>query len=237
MALIASYEDDPGMAEVLEHYIREAGWDWRLVPDTDRALEFLQGLRPDLVTTGNRQCSMSGPAFAAALKADPALREVPVVFVTAFSAQDELWEQLRALGLDPDRQIAGYVAKPFAREELVAAIRHALPDAGVKQELSLDDVIANLLSNGPPISGPEPLGRPGLPDLLLGRRFFSSSIWDVGFRALGPAARTERIARLFETDPEVARWFRSQVARNGTSTLLVLAAVLGTRAGETTGPG
>lgn len=197
----------------------------------------LRDLRPDIVTTGNRQCSMSGPAFAAALKADPALREVPVVFVTAFSEQDELWKLLRAVGLDPDRQVAGYVSKPFARESLVAAIRRALPGAGVKQELSLDDVLANLLSNGPPISGPEPLGKPGPPDVILGRRFFSSSIWDVEFRALGPAARTERIARLFETDPEVARWFHSPVARHGTSTLLVLAAVLGTREGETTGPG
>ena len=130
MALIASYEDDPGVAEVLEFYVREAGWDWRLVPDTGQMLPFLRELKPDLITTGNRQVSMSGPGFIEALKADPALCAVPVVFVTAMSDQDYLWEQLRRRGLDPDRHVAGYVTKPFERSGLVEAIRRGLAPSG-----------------------------------------------------------------------------------------------------------
>lgn len=226
MAMIASYEDDSGIAEVLECYIREAGWDWRLIPDTDQMLGLLRELKPDLVTTGNRQGEMSGPAFAAALKADPALREIPLVFVTAMSDQNYLWAQLRKHGLDPDRQIAGYVVKPFDRAELVEAIQRALAASVMKLALPLEEIIANLLSNGPPIAGPEPLGKPGISDLLLGRRFFRSTLWDEGFRAASPVAQAEILARILETDAEVSRWFHSQVARHGTKGLLVLAIAL-----------
>jgi len=227
MTLIASYEDDPGMAEVLEFYVREAGWDWRLVPDTDRMLPFLRELKPDLVTTGNRQVVMSGPDFVAALKADSDLSAVPVVFVTAMTDRDHLWAQLEERRLDPGRDIAGYVTKPFSREELVEAIRRALPATVMKLALPLEEIIANLLSDGPPLLGPEPLEKPLIGDLVLGRRFFRSTLWDEGFRAASPEARAEILARILETDAETSQWFHSQVARHGTMGLLVLAAVLG----------
>lgn len=226
MTLIASYEDDPGMAEVLECYVREAGWDWRLVPDTDRMFPFLRELKPDLVTTGNRQVVMSGPDFVAAMKADPTLREIPAVFVTAMTDQDVLWEQLRKRGLDPDRQIAGYVTKPFVRAELVEAIRRALTASRTELVLPLEEIIANLLSNGPPLLGPEPMGKPQIGDLVLGRRFFRSTLWDEGFRAASPEARTEILARILETDAQISRWFHSQIGRHGTMGLRILAIVL-----------
>lgn len=131
MPLIASYEDDSGVAEVLESCVREAGWDWRLVPDNDQMLPFLRELKPDLITTGNRQIVMSGPGFVEALKSDPALCSVPVVFVTAMWDQDHLREQLRRRGLDPDRHVAGYVTKPFEGSELAGAIRRGLAPSGV----------------------------------------------------------------------------------------------------------
>lgn len=98
--------------------------------------------------------------------------------------------------------------------------------------LSVEEVIDCLLSGGPRISGPEPLGRPGLPDLILGRRFFRATIWDEAFRSAGAEAQSESVARLFEKNPDLSTWFHDQVSRHGTLSLLVLSAVLRDRKGR-----
>ena len=92
--------------------------------------------------------------------------------------------------------------------------------------LTVEAVIGCLLSGSPRIPGPEPLGRPGLPDLILGRRFFRATIWDVAFRSAGAEAQSVAVARLFEKDPVLSRWFHDHVSRHGTLSLLVVAAVL-----------
>lgn len=95
--------------------------------------------------------------------------------------------------------------------------------------LTVEDVIGCLLSGGPRISGPEPLGRPGLSDLILGRRFFRATIWDGTFRSAGPEAQSVAVALLFEKNPGISKWFHDHVSRHGTASLLLLAAALRVR--------
>jgi CheY-like chemotaxis protein len=67
---------------------------------------------------------MDGPGALAALRALEATRDVPVVFFTATSSDEEI-ARLRGLGA------VGVVAKPFEVTELPRRIRAILADLGL----------------------------------------------------------------------------------------------------------
>ncbi len=129
MVLIAGVEDDPGVAEALGYYFREAGWEWRCFPGRSETLGALREFRPDVVTTGNRHPVLPGVWLLGAMKRDRELRRIPVVFVTALT-KELLWASIRATGLDPDADVAGFVCKPYKPVELVAEIRRVLEASG-----------------------------------------------------------------------------------------------------------
>lgn len=124
MPLIAGHEDDPEVAWMLGEIVKGAGWEWHLLPNGPEALDTIRSLRPDLVTTGNRQ-TVSGPRFLKLMRDIPELRSIPVVFVTPLW-QDELWGAIRTEGLNPDLEVAGYVQKPFDPPAFVAELTRVL---------------------------------------------------------------------------------------------------------------
>ena len=88
-------------------------------------MEALKALQRDkdiaLVLLDLTMPHMDGYAFRHAQRLDPALADIPVVVVTGVPAAKIVREQLDA---------AGYLSKPFDREELVTIVRAQLPDAG-----------------------------------------------------------------------------------------------------------
>ena len=124
MPLIAGHEDDPEVAWMLGEIVKGAGWDWHHLPDGPEAIDTIRSLRPDLVTTGNRQTVM-GPRFLKLMRDVQELRSIPVVFVTPLW-QDVLWDAIRREGLDPETEVAGYVKKPFDVPEFVAELGRVL---------------------------------------------------------------------------------------------------------------
>ncbi len=87
--------------------------------DPAEALRLARGLRPtlvlmDLVRTGR------GPAFCAALRAEPATRDIPVLVVTAASPACPDGAKLAA-------RCDAWIAKPFDLDGLFDAIRRYLP--------------------------------------------------------------------------------------------------------------
>lgn len=76
--------------------------------------------RPDLILMDIQLPVMDGYEAARRIKADPALRHIPIIAVTSY-----------ALSGDEDRTLAagcdGYVAKPFSPRLLLAKIREFLP--------------------------------------------------------------------------------------------------------------
>jgi two-component system cell cycle response regulator DivK len=64
---------------------------------------------------------LDGYAATRLIKADPALRSIPIIAVTSYALSDEETKALAA-GCDD------YVPKPFSPRELLAKIRQYLPE-------------------------------------------------------------------------------------------------------------
>jgi CheY-like chemotaxis protein len=86
----------------------------------DEALREAHAQRPDAILLDVIMPGRDGPGTLAALRADAATADIPVVFLTARADEAEEAARLRALGA------AGVLAKPFDPARLPAELRAAL---------------------------------------------------------------------------------------------------------------
>jgi DNA-binding response OmpR family regulator len=99
-------------------------------PDGARALAELQS-RPqdyDLILSDDMMPNMTGPELLEAVRADPTLRVIPFIFISAKAGDEARMEGL-ARGADD------YVAKPFKARELLLRLHTQLQSASVRNEL------------------------------------------------------------------------------------------------------
>ncbi|MGW5464822.1 response regulator transcription factor [Streptomyces sp. NPDC003996] len=115
-------EDDEKQAELIRRSLLAEGHTATVVHDGAAALEAARGLRPDLVVLDLMLPVVDGFGVCRALRggADP---EIPVVMLTARSAEDDLLLGLE-LGADD------YMTKPYSPRELMARIRTVLRRSG-----------------------------------------------------------------------------------------------------------
>ena len=111
MARIVFVEDDPSIRKLVQAALRSTAHEVHLAMNGREGLELIGRTRPDVVFTDVAMPEMSGIELADAMRADPALRHIPIVFVTA-SLQKEQVERYFAHGA------AAYLAKPFSTREL-----------------------------------------------------------------------------------------------------------------------
>jgi chemotaxis family two-component system response regulator Rcp1 len=113
-------EDNPGDVALIREALREGGAGHRLsvAPDGIAALARLRhpgGPRPDLVLLDLNLARLDGRAVLAALRADPALRTLPVV---VFSSSSEPRDVVAAYAHGAN----AYVAKPLTLDGFLAAV-------------------------------------------------------------------------------------------------------------------
>ncbi len=96
-------------------------YDCQIVEATNGAegLEAANRERPDLIFLDVTMPIMDGLEMLNRLRGDPALKSIPVVMLTAESAQENL-ARADSLG------ISGYIAKPFKETQLVEKAKLAL---------------------------------------------------------------------------------------------------------------
>lgn len=111
-------EDDPAIAEMLQMLLEVEGFDVVRAPDGARGLEEAQRVRPDVILLDVMLPEVDGWAVAEALRCDPSLAAVPVVFCTSKADAQSTWRgwQLGA---------ASYVTKPFDNDELIGELIRA----------------------------------------------------------------------------------------------------------------
>jgi len=115
--LILVVEDEPLVAECLEDWLRQLGYEVALAPDGTQALTAAGDLHPDLVLMDIRLgAGLDGISLARLIRDTTS---VPVVFLTGISDLDTL---KRAASLAP----SGYLLKPFTEEQVAASVRLAL---------------------------------------------------------------------------------------------------------------
>nr|WP_085553261.1 ATP-binding protein [Azospirillum agricola] len=98
-----------------------------IAEDGVEALEAVRAEKPDLVLSDVMMPRLDGFGLLAALRSDPATRDVPVVLLSARAGEEASVEGLDA-GADD------YLVKPFSSRELVARVRANLTMARLRRE-------------------------------------------------------------------------------------------------------
>lgn len=120
-------EDEPKTGDYLQRGLAESGFAVRLARNGRDGLAIAREEEIELVVLDVMLPRMDGWQVLAALRADPATEQIPVLFLTA---RDEVEDRVRGLELGAD----DYLVKPFAFVELVARIRTLLRRGPVREE-------------------------------------------------------------------------------------------------------
>ena len=86
----------------------------------EAALALVATKRPDLILMDIQLPGIDGYEATRWIKADPALRSIPIIAVTSYALSGEE-QKARAAGVDD------YVPKPYSPRQLLAKIRQYLP--------------------------------------------------------------------------------------------------------------
>ncbi|WP_413173928.1 response regulator [Anabaena azotica] len=112
-------DDIPENLQLLSDLLLNTGYIVRRVTSGRMALKTVKIKPPDVIILDIKMPEMDGYEVCQALKADPVLREIPVIFM---SALDEAFDKVKAFqsgGVD-------YITKPFQIEEVVARLENQL---------------------------------------------------------------------------------------------------------------
>lgn len=112
-------EDDAIIQRLIRAALRGTAHEVLTAADGEEGLALIRRIRPDVVFTDVSMPKMTGFELAAAMKADPELRAIPLVFMTASVQRAEV-ERALAAGA------TGVLAKPFSASELRARVAEHL---------------------------------------------------------------------------------------------------------------
>lgn len=112
-------DDDYSLFALLAEYLGSAGFHCSHAPDGDRGLAALTDGFWDLVILDVMLPGKDGHEVLRSIREEPALRDIPVLMLTARGGEDDKVAGLE-LGADD------YLAKPFGAKELVARLRALL---------------------------------------------------------------------------------------------------------------
>lgn len=121
-------DDQPANLAVLSKLLTEAGYKVRAVSSGERAIEAARSAVPDCVLLDVAMPGMDGYATCAAFRADAALADVPIMFLTAFDDAAHKVQAFHAGGRD-------YISKPFQVEEVLARVGSQMRLARLEREL------------------------------------------------------------------------------------------------------
>jgi DNA-binding response OmpR family regulator len=115
-------DDDELVCLLVEHKLAARGYRVMSAADGAAGLALARKARPDLVILDMMMPILDGRHVLQQLHADPALRSVPVIMLTARRGEGDVVDALE-LGA------ADFISKPFSPEELVARVARLLPHA------------------------------------------------------------------------------------------------------------
>lgn len=121
-------DDVPANLHVLADMLKQHGYKPRPVSSGRLALQAAQHDPPDLILLDVMMPDMDGYETCCQIKADPILKEIPVLFISGLSRHIDKVKAFNAGGVD-------YVTKPFQSEEVAARINTHLELSRQKREL------------------------------------------------------------------------------------------------------
>ena len=126
-------DDTSASLRLLTDILKEEGYEVRSAISGELALRAAASNPPDLVLLDIRMPGMDGYEVCRRLKAEPATRDVPVIFVSAVTETDEKVRGFEMGAVD-------FVTKPYQRDELMARVRTHLELHRLRNHL--EDLVA-----------------------------------------------------------------------------------------------
>ena len=113
-------EDTLDNRQIIRDLLTSSGYEVFEAEDGGAGVVKAAEVRPDLILMDIQLPVLDGYEATRRIKADPALKHIPIIAVTSYALSgDEA--KTKAAGCD------GYVAKPFSPRELLAMVRKFLP--------------------------------------------------------------------------------------------------------------
>ena len=122
MTDILIVEDEPAIMESLEFILKRCGWSVGLARDGEAALEAAYRFRPRMMLLDIMIPRRNGLDVLREVRSAEALRDTSVLMLTARGQQ---YDRRAAEDLKAD----GFITKPYANTEIVAAVRRMLEPA------------------------------------------------------------------------------------------------------------
>lgn len=134
-ATILLVDDNEQNLELLQAYLEDVGCRIRTSTDGEEAMNLVAEEPPDLVVLDVMMPRMSGFQVCSKIKSDPAVRDVPVVMVTALN---EISDVERAVESGAD----DFLTKPVLKIELLTRVKSLLRVRLLKKQL--DDAMRRM---------------------------------------------------------------------------------------------
>jgi two-component system cell cycle response regulator DivK len=113
-------EDQPDSRQIIRDMLAGTDYEITEAENGEAALAAIAEQRPDLILMDIQLPIMDGYTATNQIKADPALRSIPIIAVTSYALAGEE-KRARAAGCDD------FVTKPFSPRQLLGKIRQYLP--------------------------------------------------------------------------------------------------------------
>lgn len=129
--LVLIVEDEDAIREMVRATLETAAFEVLDAADAQQAEMLLADHRPDIILMDWMLPGISGVELTRRIKRNDALREIPIIMLTARGEENSKVTGLEA-GVDD------YVTKPFSTRELIARMRAVLRRSGGSQGESLE---------------------------------------------------------------------------------------------------
>ncbi len=114
--MILVVDDNPQNIRIIGQILENNNYEPVVFLDAFKAYSFLGHTQPDLIILDVMMPSIGGFELCKKIKADPQNKNIPVIFLTAKTATEDLVTGFEAGGVD-------YITKPFKSAELLVRVR------------------------------------------------------------------------------------------------------------------
>ena len=123
-------DDNPVNVKVLSATLSDSGYDLLTANTGERALMVSERAKPDLILLDINMPGINGFETCKRLKANPATKDIPVIFLSALNEIENKIEGFEVGGVD-------YISKPFNKQEVCIRIENHLKISKLSRELEL----------------------------------------------------------------------------------------------------
>jgi len=116
-------DDEPNIVLSLEFLMEQAGHEVRIARNGEQALAAIRADKPDLILLDIMMPEPDGFSVCKSVRGDPALKDIPIIMLTAKGREAEREQGLAAGATD-------FITKPFSNRDVVERVGALLMRAG-----------------------------------------------------------------------------------------------------------